>query len=133
MTTVANYLMAEGLGKVQYQVLDQCFKGFQSRKGYSEVTFTTNASINGLAAVQGGQVFDKCGILFWLDRKVMEKANKLPDAAGVQHNHGADLLLVMQALEAARQSGALAELPADAFVAAETLVEQLQDMFEGGS
>lgn len=134
MPSIANYVAAQDQDNMLFQKLEESLKGFQARKGHYEVTFLTDQAPNGMAIATGrGQMFEKLPILLWLDRQKCQAVDSMPKPASLSNDHYMDLLLVEQALRQARLAGALAELPADAFVAAETLVEQLQQLFEGGS
>jgi len=133
MTSIANYLLGEGLDKTQYQILDQSFQSFNKRRHGNELSFLTDIKLDNRSVMTGQPRMEKCGIVVWFDRSKMEELGKQPDIRGLQHGQSSDLRLVMQALEVARQSGAIAALPANAFVAAETLVEMLQQLFEEAS
>lgn len=113
MPSIANYLLGQGAEGVPFQALEQCFKSFQARKRYNEITFTTEEKVNGAALLgRGGHVFDKLPLIIWLDRAKVEAVGQLhqPSVAVISDDHYMDLLAAKQALDLVRIGGALRKL-----------------------
>lgn len=133
MTSIANYLLAEGLDTTQYQIVDQCFKSFNKRRGYNELAITTEIGLDSRKVLSGNPAMDKCGVLVWFDRQTMKETGSLPDPTGMAHPAAMDLRLVAQALYLAKKSGALQHLSEHLKVDAEALLEALGPLFRVGS
>jgi hypothetical protein len=64
-----------------YQPLDSCMKEFNARKGYNEVTFTTEAKLDNAAVFHGQMKMEKLGLIIWLERsKVSAFMAQVPPA-----------------------------------------------------
>lgn len=111
MPSIANYLMGQDQNDIRFQSLTQSFKGYQARKGYCEITFTTDQAVNpGATMGLGGELFERLPLIIWLDREKCKEVEALPVPDGMSGEHYMDLRLAEQALQQVRNSGVSAKL-----------------------
>jgi hypothetical protein len=111
MPSIANYLMGQNQEDIRFQSLEQSFKGFQARKGYSEITFTTDQKVNpGASLGMGGHLFERLPLVLWLDRAKCKEVDALLQPADMKDDHYMDLRLALQGLAQVRDGGAMATL-----------------------
>ena len=86
--SLQNLILLDHKG-VRFNPLDQCMLSFNARtkKGYNEVSFSTDAKLDNRAMLQGQMRMEKLGLVVWLDRdKVRELlASKTPEGMDVEH------------------------------------------------
>jgi len=132
MPSIANYVAGQDQDNMLFQKLEESLKGFQARKGHYEVTFLTDQAPNGMAIATGrGQMFEKLPILLWLDRQKCQAVDSLPKPASLSNDHYMDLRLAEQALQQARNSGAISALDTGAQVELAAAIQTLEKILEG--
>ncbi|QBJ04513.1 hypothetical protein HOV23_gp060 [Pseudomonas phage Lana] len=88
------------------QPLDQCLSDYRTRKGYNEMTFTTEMTIDSASVLRGGMRPEKFGLVIWMDR---DKATALlgqKTPSGMQEEHAGPLRSLMLALQHVQAVGA---------------------------
>lgn len=103
--SLQNLVLMDHEGTV-LQPLDQCISGYKSRKGYNEMTFTTEMNIDSASVLRGGMRPEKMGLVVWMDRAKAEGLLKQKTPAGMKEEHAGPLRSLMFALQEVQACGA---------------------------
>lgn len=75
--SLTNLFNKIGSNKLEFHTLDQVFIEFQQRKGYNEVSFSTQEKLNPQAVLLGsGPPMEKACFIVWFDRAHLEALRK---------------------------------------------------------
>lgn len=88
------------------QPLDQCISGYQSRKGYNELTFTSEMNIDSAAMLCGLLRPEKMAFVVWMDRQKAQDMLEQKTPAGMKPEHEGPLRSLMLALQEVQACGA---------------------------
>lgn len=80
------------------QPLDQCISAYKTRRGYNEMTFTTEMTIDNASVLRGGMKPEKLGLVVWMDRDKATTLLKQKTPAGMNPDHEGPLRSLHMAL-----------------------------------
>lgn len=103
--SLQNLILLDHEGTV-LQPLDLCISGYKSRKGYNEMTFTTEMNIDSASVLRGGMRPKKMGLVVWMDRQKAQDLLDQKTPAGMNPEHESPLRSLMLALQHVVATGA---------------------------
>lgn len=103
--SIQNMVLMDHQGTL-VQPLDQCISGFQSRKGYNELTFTSEMNIDSAAMLCGQLRPEKMAFIVWMDRQKAQDMLDQKTPAGMNPDHEGPLRSLMLAIQHVKATGA---------------------------
>lgn len=101
--SITNLFNKIGDDTLTFHTLDQVFVEFKQRKGYNEVSFSTQEKLNPQAVLLGnGPPMEKACFIVWFDRAHLDalRGAKIPDNLQLYKESEADLRNLFLALKA---------------------------------
>lgn len=95
--SIQNMVLMDHQGTL-VQPLDHCISGFQSRKGYNELTFTSEMNIDSAAMLCGQLRPEKMAFVVWMDRQKAQDLLEQKTPAGMNPDHEGPLRSLHMAL-----------------------------------
>lgn len=124
--SLQNLVLMDHEGTV-LQPLDGCMSAYNTRRGYNEITFTTEMTIDSASVLRGGMQMEKMALIVWMDRAKAKAMLAQKTPTGMVEDHAGPLRSLMLALQEVAAVGATDAVSPD--IDLQSLLDDLLKLF----